>query len=249
MYDEDTGEPYRNVGSDMYDIVVRITPETFSFIDYSFTDFWARETMFLVDMATLSSIKMEAFFDDFKGSYDFTLERIQVLDHLWTRLDVIPVGSTYAPLLEAMQALGIEDGKPVGLNALYDHALGVTDAVYGKEYAGDGYFKDFLENLFYISYSGTLSEEDQNSFGTEDNLVLRMTVDMNVKSNLYVYEFYRGSDRRVMVRQYRTTEAGVPIGEAVEEFYISSFGFKKIVTGVQELISGRPISGDNEYGG
>lgn len=249
MYDEDTGEPYRNVGSDMYDIVVRITAETFSFIDYSFTDFWARETMFLVDMATLSSIKMEAFFDDFKGSYDFTIERIQVLDHLWTRLDVIPVGSTYAPLLEAMQALGIEDGKPVGLNALYDHALGVTDAVYGKEYAGDGYFKDFLENLFYISYSGTLSEEDQNSFGTEDNLVLRMTVDMNVKSNLYVYEFYRGSERRVMVRQYRTTEAGEPIGEAVEEFYISSFGLKKIVTGVQELISGRPISGDNEYGG
>ena len=249
MYDEDTGEPYRNVGSDMYDIVVRITPETFSFLDYSFTDFWAREAMFLVDMDTLRGIKMEAFLDDFKGSYDFTLERIQVVDYIWTRLDVTPVGSTYAPLLEAMQALGSEEGKPIGLNALYDYALGVTDAVYGKDYAGDGYFKDYLENLFFISYGGTLSEEEQAAFGTEENLVFRMTVDMNVKSNLYVYEFYRGSDRRVMVRLYRTTASGEPIGGAVEEFYISTLGFRKLVSGVQELISGRPVSGDNEYGG
>lgn len=249
QYDADTGKPFRYVGSDMYDVVTRVEADMFDYVDYSFTEFWARETMFLVDMDNLDSLRFEMFFDDFSGSYDFIFDRIKVKDHLWTRMDVIPVGSTYEPLRAMMAATGLAEGKAVGLNAIYDYFLGVTDAVYGKEYAGDGYFKDFLENLFYIGYSGTLTEEEQARFETSGALLMRMTADMNVKSNLYVYEFYRGSDRRVMVRQYRTTEAGVPIGEAVEEFYISSFAFKKIATGVEELLSGRPISGDNEYGG
>ncbi len=258
QYDPDTGEAFRYVASDLYDVVVRIEAETFDFLNHSFTDYWARESMILVDIAAIESLKLEFFFDDLRGSYDFRVQTLNVpqsdgTTYTWYRINVeVGEGCTHELLLSYMQTdltKLLADKSQAGvtppllnLNYIYNMAWGVEDATLGKSYAGDGYFQQWLEMLYYVSYAGTLSAEEQQSFLKTD-LLMRMTLDLEGKANNYVFEFYRGSDRRVMVRLYQVNYEGVMVGDAVQDFYISSYGFKKIASGVQALLGGERFDG------
>lgn len=257
-YDPDTGEAFRYVASDLYDIVVRIDADTFSFLEYSFVDYWARETMLMVDLSDIQSLKVETFLDDFSGSYDFRVQLLNVpmsdgTTYEWRRINVlVGEGCTHESLLAYMaQASGKElqqtdDGALLNLNYIYDHAWGVTDATYGKNYAGDGYFREWLESLYYVGYGGVLTEEEQAAY-LQTDMLMRMTLDLEGKANDYVFEFYRGTDRRVMVRMYQVNDDGVMQGAAVQDFYISTYGFKKIVGGVNAMLSGVAITGADGY--
>ena len=52
-----------------------------------------------------------------------------------------------------------------------------------------------------------------------------------------------------MVRIYQADDAGNLKGaRPVSDFYISTLGFKKIISGYLSLLNGAPVSGEEGYG-
>ncbi len=250
-YDPDTGEAFRYAATDLYDLVVRIDADVFSFLDKTFPEYWAREKMLIVDIADITSLRAEAFFDDLKGTYEFLVKTVALpntdgstTDHRFIEL-IVGEGSTNQALLAYMQENGKSIGETLRLNSIYDYALGVEGAEYGKNYAGDGYFSEWLLKLFSVEYRGTLSEEEQAAC-LSAGMVYRLTLDMKDKSAEYVFEFYRGTERQVMVRMYQSID-GVMSGTPVQEFYISTLGLKELVSGIEKLLAGKPIDSQLGY--
>ncbi|HBJ18654.1 MAG TPA: hypothetical protein DDY70_02755, partial [Clostridiales bacterium] len=64
----------RYMASDLYGTVVRIEEEDLRFLDYDFTEYWARQTLLLLDVKDLTALDVEFFMDDLKGKYGFTLK-------------------------------------------------------------------------------------------------------------------------------------------------------------------------------
>ncbi len=251
QYDPDTGEAFRYAASDLYDLVVRIDAEVFSFLDKTFPEYWARENMIMVDIADVSSLRAEAFFDDLKGSYEFQVKTVAVPNTDGSTTDrrfihvVAGQESTNEALLAYMRENGKLPGDVIQLNDIYDYALGVEDAVHGKNYAGDGYFSEWLLKLFAVDYRGTLTPEEQAAC-LSSGMVYRLTLDLKAKSADYVFEFYRGTDRKVMVRMYQSLD-GTMSGTPVQDFYISSLGLKELVGGIEKLLSGESIDPQQGY--
>jgi hypothetical protein len=64
----------------------------------------------------------------------------------------------------------------------------------------------------------------------------------------YVYEFYRISDRQVMVKLYRQNRnSPADIRESVSDFYVSTFAFKKIVNAYLGILNKELIENETPY--
>ncbi len=64
----------RYVGSDLYDLVAKVSAEKLEFLDYSFVDFWSRKVLMMFKVDDLASMNVEFMMDDVKGKYLFNLE-------------------------------------------------------------------------------------------------------------------------------------------------------------------------------
>ena len=64
----------RYVGCDLYDLVAKVPAEKLDFLEYSFTEFWARKVLMMYDVNDLSTMNVEFMMDDVKGKYLFNLE-------------------------------------------------------------------------------------------------------------------------------------------------------------------------------
>ena len=62
----------------------------------------------------------------------------------------------------------------------------------------------------------------------------------------YVYDFYRVSDRRIMVVIREIGPNGQTLSQ-VSDFYISQFAFRKIVFNFVNLLNGKPVDPDTAY--
>ncbi len=257
-YDTEDGTPYRYVASDVYDIIVRVNDNTFDFIDKSFTEYWARERMMLIDIGDMSSIEMKFNTEEIKGTYDFIIKHYnrQTSDGgTYTQHNVLvrPSDGYNAYFVNKyLQNHELSSDKTFDLNSLYDMTMGVDDryahAIYGKDFAGDGYFKDFLSTVFSVGYGGTLTEEEQAAFAENTPLFIMTVTLEKADAYRYVYEFYRGTDRQVMVRLYKADENGVQKSLPVGEFYISSLGLRRIMGAAVNLLSGVPVGSEPSFG-
>lgn len=233
----------RYIASDLYDLVTRVDGKNFIFLDYDFVSFWARRYMILMDYTEIDSISIEFSMYDLVGRYDFELTED---DNEKSIVTVTPVGEcTETKLTEYIDEM---DYAFVSLTELYNHYVGGGKPVYiDSESMGTTYFREALLGIFYTQYQDVMSKEDRSEAITPEKLLFKLTLDIKSSAYDYVYEFYRADDRRVLVRLYRQSAGGEMMGEAVDDFYISTFGFKKIVRSFLYVLNAEEFERDIPY--
>lgn len=255
--DPDPVDGTRYVGSDMYDIVVKVDGENYFFLDEDFASFWARRKLLLVESDKIESIKIDLGYDDMYGKYLFELSHrdvtyqngSQTATETVLSVKVTPEGScTPNKLTEFISANGYSYvSLEEFFNSLYPNDPENKDCY--PESLGSSYFRELLLMLYCIDYEGMLTEEEQTAARDLNKRLLRMELKMTSSQNSYVFEFYAIDSVRTMVSIHRENPNGDVTLGPVSDFYISNFAFRKIVkNGFFDLLNGVKIDGDTAYG-
>ncbi len=148
------------------------------------------------------------------------------------------------------------------LDVLYDKTQGDGNPSY---YSGTPFrlgvtsFNDLYQMLLRTRYQDIIEENRDDDAAndilpTEATRVFSLTIKLShvrpgSDNNGYKFDFHRIDDRRVMVCTYRTDENGNKIAEIGEvyDFYISTFGFKKLVAAYVTLLNGGNIDSSVSY--
>lgn len=263
----------RYVGSDMYDIVVKIDASIFDFLDFSFPEYWARRNLAMIGVSNIDKVTLDLNMTDVYGKYDFNLNhetRYYGSNSYYDDYDKIPEGEStteYDFITVRVRPLGERHSetllsnliaqnssesnkvKDLDLAVVYNKAAGISPGnnglMVGYDTLGTSSFKDLLRILYSTYYLGVLSAEDQAK-ATEDNRLMSLSFDVGSSSAYsYNYDFYRIDDRRVMVSLYRA-DGETKIGE-VSDFYITTLAFKKLVTNFTNLLNGVELNADRGY--
>ncbi len=261
----------RYVGSDMYDIVVKMDGSVFDFVEHSFVEYWARRSLVMVNYEYIDYIDLEFSMSDLYGNYHFDLDHKDIylnssgeVSDSGTRFDKVTVNVTPSGectdnallkwLLADQTAHPSLDITSIKLETVYDRESDKGDAgEFGNDRAGTAYFKEQLRLLFSIYYTGSLTEEEQAEalLSSEKLMSITFKVDTSRAGPAsspypYVYDFYRLSDRRVMVVIREVGPNGETMSQ-VSDFYISQFAFKKIAYNFVNLLNGVPIDTSGGY--
>ena len=264
IYDED-GTKIRYIGSDMYDIIAKVPAKDYAFLEYGFTEFWARKHMVMMDIIEIDTLSFEFDMEDITGEYCFDVNfdkkyggyvdgKYVVKDERFEgsytvdEESIIITASGDAFDTAFKQMFGTEPGN---LTAIYRDTLGGgRDEYYnnGTVNYGAAYFNTVYESLQFTRYFDSLSEEEQ-AIGFTKPRIMRMHLKVEGKENYYTYDFYRIDDRRIMVSLYRSDENGEKIeslGE-VSDYYITTFAFKKLVNQYIALLNGEDVDESLSY--
>ena len=253
----------RYIASDLYDIVTRVPAKDFAFLDYDFETFWARRSIILMDITHMADFSIEFNMSDYKGSYNFELTQpnedskaLGVFATLGNPDDVSNYtsnklveflkdpkyegylykgGTSLKNFYEQMSSAGFED-----YNAALPDSLGADR------------FKAAIRLIYFTSYVDVLPEELKEDALSPEKCLIRMKLRLdesapNASPHIYVYEYYRVDDRRVLVSIYQETASGEVITERVSSFYISTFAFKKIANNFIGLLNAEVINTDVGY--
>ena len=264
-YDED-GSKIRYIGSDMYDVVAKISAENFEFLDYGFTEFWARKHIAMMDIISLQGLKLEFNMEDLTGSYEFEIKFEEkygaYVGENFVVNDLPFEGSTFVQEYETVMVKASDDAFDTAfkqlngtewreLTSVYKETLGGgknTTYPGSKNNYGAAYFNTVYETLLLTRYFDTLTEEEQAA-GFTKTRIMRMHLQVEGKEYYYTYDFYRIDDRRVMVSLYRSDADGNKIdtlGE-VSDFYITTFAFKKLVNQYIGILNGEHVDESVSY--
>ena len=250
---QDDGTRY--VGSDMYDIIVKVDGDDFVFLDKSFVDFWARETLAAVHFEKIDKIEAEFDMSDFKGSYVFDVEHdykpteegsVQMYDYLWLKMFMTSDPDETTDTLVKEKLLATDNGF-VPLYSVYRDTTGVyLEGL--KDRADAVNFKSLLDIIYNTYFTGQIAPEEQsaiikNSGGYLMKFSFVIDDENDAFDKTYIFEFYRADDRRIAVRMYEQYYQA----DAVSDFYISPQAFKKIAYGFMGLLNGEMIDGDIGY--
>ena len=141
--------------------------------------------------------------------------------------------------------------KQTTLTTLYNNTQGGGKAIFVEnsyDYLGTGCFKDAMRSLFFVKYENSLTAEEQAYALENGERVMKFSFKIGGNSYRYSYEFYRFDDRRVMVRLYQEDSSGNPIpSTVVSDFYVSTFGFKKMVGTFLSLLNGEVVDLDATF--
>ena len=253
----------RFVGSEMYDIVAKVNSEDLVFLKYDFVNFWARKNLILTDIGAMSNLTLELFMEDRKGSYSFDLNHRTLYytsdgkgyftepESYSSTFDFITVNVTPSGECTPNKFIEYTTAKQKSaetLTNLYKDLVGGGKDVYiSTDTYGTAYFKEVIEMLYNTRYTGVLTEEEQAAALSGAPMVMRFSVKLDSSAYKYVYEFYRVSDRRVMVSIYQADSEGNKMGTPVSDFYLSTYAFKKIVSGFWGLLNAEEIDTDAGY--
>lgn len=259
------GRYVRYIASDLYDVIVRVEDEKLDFVEYGFVDFWARNQLFITDIENLSEVQVEFNFDKMQGRFDFILDPEEVLNDLTgeyvelIRMIVRPGADAYENRLVQFM---IEQGKvPDGellqsLVSFYNHC-GPEDLLRGNvsvvdnEYAGTHFFKQAMLIVSSTLYLETFTAEEQADILANAPMLASIRFVMNKsETDSHVasatYEFYRASDRRVLVK-IQTVDGLGNVSEAASDFAIATPTFKKIMGAFDAILNARKITGDEAF--
>ncbi|MBQ7387323.1 MAG: DUF4340 domain-containing protein [Clostridia bacterium] len=260
--DYDYEEGCRYIASDMYDVIVKVEGTDFDYLDLSFLDYYARRNVVLVNYADIKSVKLDFYMDDFYGGYDFEtvcqtiwvgngqqyLEKpddVSTQKYEFLSVDASLRGDNSGnKLSEYIEATGADSMTLADLyNAVASEEYGQkVELSSGYSTLGAASFQDMLLLLFNTYYLGNLTEEEQAQGLKQKKLMsISFTVEGS-KKDVYTYDFYRVDDRRVMVSLYNPG-----YNNAVNDFYITTFAFKKIVTNFDRLLNGIEIDAESAY--
>ncbi len=255
-YDED-GTKIRYIGSDMYDIVVKVPADDYEFLDYSFTDLWARKNMVMMDVINLNGLRLEFDMDDLKGEYEFELKFEDkyggYVGGEYVVKDEAFDGSSLLGDYQTVFAKASEDAfdslfKEINgtewrdLTTVYEQTMGNSIYPNSRNNYGTVGFNAVYNTLMLTGYFDNLTEEEQQ-VGFTKTRIMRIHLKVEGKSDYYTYDFYRIDDRRVMVTFYRSDSEGNKIesyGE-VSDYYITTFAFKTLVNHYIYLLNGKEI--------
>ena len=251
----------RYIASDMYDIVTTMPAEALDFLSYDFETLWARRNMIFMSTVDIDDLKIEFNMADLKGEYLFNLTHKivnyetsangELAEFQKTTVFVEPSGEcTPNKLLDVIAQKGYTG---ISLEELYKNVY-PNDEEAKKVYpdsVGTSYFKDLLTMVSLTTYVDVMPEEDRASAKKEENLLMRMTLKVVATKNAspynYVYEFYRADDRRVLLSIYQTDLEGKIVTNAVSDFYLSTFAFKKLVNNFVGILNAEKITPDVGY--
>lgn len=232
QYDEN-GSRVRYIGSDMYDVVVKVYTTDFDFVELSFVDFWARKSMVMMDITKVDQIKLEfnmaaselmgtyTFDVDFMDGYSayvngellFSDEKLNGYSAVTDFQKVTVTASGDAFDTGFKKLFGSESAD---LAWLYQQTLGGGKTNYypGAEdttYSA-AYFNSAYSILQLIAYVDNLTEAEQEMyFGQNLIMSMHIKVDGQKIGNeefYYTYDFYRIDDRRIMVALYKSNADG-----------------------------------------
>lgn len=262
----------RYVGSDMYDLVAEIPEDAFEFIDYSFAEFWARRNLVLVETSDIENFEIDFFMEDLKGGYNFEIfkktyyigslygeygayesyfEGSVPTDRFFVNVTLDDGEYTETEVTKLIE--GITDGeKKVSVTNLYNKIMGGGEELYlpnSIETVGVSNFMLAFQLMQMSTYQGVLSEEEQEAARNTPKL---MSIKLKLKGEsaspfTYVYDFYRASDRKIMVSTYRINKSGTVIGTEVSDFYLSTFSFKKLVNGYLSVFNAKEVDCEIPY--
>ncbi len=274
--DPDTGKRY--VGSDMYDLVAEVDADKLEFLDFSFTEFWARKYLFLMDVINIDSYELDFNMSDVYGKYTFDIESKYVYvgrdennklvvheeykegisiskdPQLKFWVDVIQHEGAMenTELAKLLKKLNITDGK-ISVSELYNEVMGGGEELYlphnSIETVGVSNFILSVRVLQNMMYTGILTEQEQAAaLATEKLMSIKVKVKGdNASPYYYVYEFYRATDRKVMVKLYQVDGDGAVKTAPVSDFYLSTAAFKRIVYGYLSLFNAEDIDFEIPY--
>lgn len=255
----------RYIGSDMYDIIVKIDGKGFEFLEKSFDEYWTRRNLVMVDIPNIDKMVVDLGMEDVYGKYTFDLDHKTIYivgnEHLTekpesggTEYNFITVeltsdgkisDSAYSDILASDR-----DGKLI-LETIYETVTGSATSI-DHDTEATANFKNLLTLMYAIQYSGVLTEEEIAD-AKDMPKIMSISFTLEGKKNygdIYTYDFYRVSDRRVMVDVYRVDSDGNRIDNSEDElsgFYISTLAAKKIINGVCSLLNGKTIDQDVAY--
>lgn len=267
---QDDGTRY--VASDLYDVIVKASNDVFFFVEKDFVDFWARKNLLMTDVKHMQELKIELYLEDLQGEYFFdiihkksyltadglvignepsnyydTFDRITV--------DVTPSGDCDSNLLVDSVASSGKDSMTLEDLYLLTKPEGSHKDEFFPDTIGTSYFKEFIKALFYVSYEGAMSTEEQENAVATYPMLMKMALKIDTDKDgerededYYCFEFYRCDDRRVMVRLYEEDEAGNVVTKGiVSDFYISSHAFKKTLSTFVSLLNGERFDLEEGY--
>lgn len=259
--DPETGKRY--IASDLYDVIATIDGENFIFLDQHFLDFYARRNLVITNISNISEMNFEFFMSDLYGSYKNELQHNYVWAYngkYYAKENLTEAQLPYATEVDMIQVIVDPSGEcsdselskfladkgydKVSLYEFYDKKAIPGDTL------GTSYFKEVTETLFYTFYEGTLSEERVEAELDSESLVMRLTVKLDEVEGYkyyYTYEFYRISDREVVVRISKIDSKTNTTVIDVSDFYISTFSFKKFVSKYVCLLNREAVDNDDSY--
>lgn len=270
-YDPDTNQPFRYVGSDMYDIVARVWGEELDFVDYSFVDFWARRSLVLTDIQYIDEIEIDFNMTDVYGKYYFDVQHqdwyVGISGDKMYADDEPFQGATKTEKLYVYISASGERMDTVFEDLLKDSARGevsvtnIYDVVNngGKpmhasivDTVGVNNFKSAFEVLQLTRYHAPIHTLGANDIELADKALERepdmtLRVKLTESAYYYTYEFYRFSDRCVRVKLYQSGYSGNAVSATVDDFYISTLAYKKVVTVYTSLLNGVYVNTDFGY--
>ena len=245
----------RYVGSDMYDIIVKVDGDDFVFLDKSFVDFFARETLAAVHFEKIDRIDVDFNMSDLKGSYVFDVAHDykptfegsnQMYDYMWVEMSMRGdiAGATDTLVKNKLQSTG---KAAIPLYSVYKDVTGSTHFDGLKDYADAVNFKSVLDVIYNTYYTGLIAPEEQSVIKKSGNPLMKFSFVIDDESDefdkTYVFEFHKADDRRIMVTMYEQYYET----DAVSDFYISTQAFKKIAYGFLGLLNGETVDGDVGY--
>ncbi len=267
VFDEN-GKLCRYASSTLYNTVVKVNAEDFKFLDESFIELWARRNMFMVDIKNVERMEIEFNMSDLKGSYDVVFNHQYIYTssttgETWTDESLVPEDTAVDEKHVLSLAL-----RPIGeISGFTETKLSTSYGAYNKlEYGGVSGFvkfndiyggvstseelatlsmKEYMRLLFNTNYLGSVSEEEQEQAKAGAPL---MSLKFNLKGTAYRYgyDFYRISDRRVVVSIYMIDPTGARVQET-SYFYISTPAFKKIAGAFMTMLNGNQLVNDDFY--
>lgn len=238
----------RYVASDMYDVIVKVDGDKFSYLEYSFVDLWARRTMMATDIKNVTGLELTFGMTDVYGKYIFTLNHTDDDAPMAYLYQVGDCMRTEFSDYFGSSATSLDPTGSRGANTLanlYNHTLGGgNEYKLNGELAGDAYFKEVIETIYFITYSGTVSEEEQAA-AAGSPVLMKLSFRLGGSTAFkYSYEFRRISDRKVMVTLYQEDMSGNAVTARVSDFCVSSFAFKKVAQGFVKLLNGEVIDSE-----
>ena len=205
-YDEEFGA-YRYVGSDLYDVVAKVSADKLVFLNYNFVDFWARRSLMMFDIKYLDKISVEFNMEDLAGEYIFDLSHRtgyivgnkltftepesykDVYNYITVNVAKLCNcnGECKCTETKLSQMAEERDGARVPLASLYNKYItegnGVAfsdgNAYIGLDTAGTSYFRDVMRILYATQYAGVLTAEEQAEALSSAPMVMRITVKLD----------------------------------------------------------------------
>ena len=267
-----TGKRY--VGSEMYDLVAEVDSYYFEFLNFEFDELYARERMLLIHAKNLDKFKVEFNMDDVYGEYEFDFDirtvyvgtyngKYGIYANPFEGAKEMEKAYAYIKEGEGSMKTGLSELIAEHPEYLVDGAISATTLYNvlmggGEElFVGGGSIDtvgvssayDMFQVMQNTVYVGTLTDEEQAA-GLASRRLMRFTMKIegnNASAFEYVYDFYRLSDRKVMVSLYQVDSAGTVVTSPVNDFYISTSAFKKIVFAYMSFLNGEAIDGEIAY--